>query len=64
MQRIEFCGRNAQEAKRRALSYWYQHHEQLGLSLAQFFAQCRSSAQPGSSVITFYPQTPIQRSAA
>lgn len=43
MQRIEFQGRTAQEAKRRALSYWYQHHQSLGMSLAQFFAQCRGS---------------------
>ena len=64
MQRIEFQGRNAQEAKRRALNYWYQHHLDLGLSLAQFFAQCRGSQAGGQVLITFYPANPDQRTAA
>jgi hypothetical protein len=55
MQRIEFQGRTAQEAKRRALSYWYQHHQSLGMSLAQFFAQCRGSQAAAGAMITFYP---------
>ena len=55
MQPIEFQGRNTQEAKRRALTYWYQHHQALGLSLAQFFAQCRGNQASGGVIITFYP---------
>lgn len=64
MQRIEFQGRNAQEAKRRALSYWYQHHQGMGLSLAQFFGLCRGSQAGGMVTITFYPSVPDQRTAA
>lgn len=64
MQRIEFQGRSAQEAKRRALSYWYQHHQELGLSLAQFFAHCRGSQAVGLVTITFYPAAPDHRTAA
>lgn len=64
MQRIEFQGRTPQEAKRRALNYWYQHHDALGLSLAQFFAQCRGSQLAGQSTISFYPLHHTQPKAA
>lgn len=65
MQRIEFQGRSAQEAKRRALNYWYQNHEVLGLSLARFFAQCRGSqSAAGSTMIVFYPVAASQPQAA
>lgn len=64
MQRIEFQGRTAQEAKRRALNYWYQHCQGAGVSLSQFFAQCRGSQGPGGVTIVYTPQSPDQRSAA
>jgi hypothetical protein len=41
---LAFSGKNRAEAKRRALSYWYQHREKLNLSLRDFFARCRLSA--------------------
>jgi hypothetical protein len=53
MQRNEFTGRTPQEAKRRALSFWYQNHDRLDLSLAQFFAACRSVSAPEQTTIVF-----------
>lgn len=49
-----FRGRNAHDAKRRALNYWYQHRRQLDLSLAEFFARCRVSHGRSSTTITLY----------
>jgi hypothetical protein len=65
MQRMEFTGRTTQEAKRRALGYWYQNHDRLGLSLAQFFAACRSAQTATQVVIVFVPaERAIGRNAA
>lgn len=64
MQRHEFRGRDAQEAKRRALDFWYAQRATLRLTLSQFFAHCRASAGEGSTCITFYPEGPEKPLAA
>ncbi len=55
MMRYDFHGKNARIAKRRALNYWYLNRTGLGLSMTQFFRQCRMSEENGTTRITFYP---------
>ena len=40
---IEFCGRDRVHARRKALDWWFQHRQALGLRLLEFFACCRFS---------------------
>jgi hypothetical protein len=53
-ERTEFNGISARHAKRRALSYWFTHRTQLGLSVTEFFQHCRVSQNGGLWCITFY----------
>lgn len=53
---LRFSGRSAREAKRRALNYWYVNRGELGMSLSDFFAQCRVASGNGLTCITFYPE--------
>ena len=55
MMRYDFHGKNARMAKRRALNYWYTNRTGLGLSMTEFFKQCRLSEEEGTIRITFYP---------
>jgi hypothetical protein len=38
---IEFTGSDLAQARRKALDFWYNNREHLGLSLRDFFALCR-----------------------
>lgn len=49
-----FNGLTARQAKRRALSFWYAHQRDLGLTVLEFFARCRLTQEAGLSRITFY----------
>jgi hypothetical protein len=40
---VSFSGRDRVDVKRRALDYWYQNRERLGLSLCRFLLQCKMS---------------------
>lgn len=48
-----FNGLTARQAKRRALSFWYAHQRELGLTVVEFFARCRLTQEAGLSRITF-----------
>jgi len=50
----EFSGLTAHVAKRRALNYWYQNRDDLGMSLSEFFGRCRVSTHGRATQITFY----------
>jgi len=50
----EFRGMSARVAKRRALQYWYQNRDTLGLSMTEFFGRCRLCSSGDSTRITFY----------
>lgn len=52
---LEFTGRSARDAKRRALNFWYQNRDGLGLSLSDFFADCRVHSDPGLTRIVYAP---------
>jgi hypothetical protein len=52
---LEFTGRSARDAKRRALNFWYQNRDRLGLSLSDFFADCRVHSDPGLTRIVYAP---------
>jgi hypothetical protein len=40
---IEFCGRDRVHAQRKAVDWWYQHRQSLGLKLCDFLSRCRWS---------------------
>ena len=40
---IEFSGRDRVQARRKALDWWFQHRQALGLRLLEFLACCRFS---------------------
>jgi hypothetical protein len=46
-----FSGRDRAHAKRKALNYWYQHRDELGMTLRDFFLRCRLSSD--QRTITF-----------
>lgn len=50
----EFTGLSPQQAKRRALNYWYLHRRELQLSVQEFFARCRVKRDGGLTRITFH----------
>lgn len=50
----EFSGLSTRVAKRRALQYWYNNRESLGLSLTEFFGRCRLRTSGAATHITFY----------
>lgn len=52
----EFSGLSARVAKRRALQYWYNNREALGLSMAEFFGRCRVRSSGAATHITFYTE--------
>lgn len=52
----EFSGLSARVAKRRALQYWYNNRDSLGLSLNEFFGRCRLRTTGAVSHITFYAE--------
>jgi Na+-transporting NADH:ubiquinone oxidoreductase subunit NqrF len=54
MKQHEFSGLSPRLAKRRALNYWYMNRSLLGLSMSQFFSQCRMCEDNGMTKITFY----------
>ena len=47
-----FMGRDSLHARRVALGWWYQHREDHGLAVRDFFARCRQSAD--GRTISFY----------
>ena len=53
-----FNGLTARQAKRRALSFWYAHQRELGLTVVEFFARCRLTQEAGLSRITFHIERP------
>lgn len=53
-----FNGLTARQAKRRALAFWYAHQRELGLTVVEFFAQCRLTQEAGLSRITFHVERP------
>jgi hypothetical protein len=55
MNHFEFCGTNPRVAKRRALNYWYINRGRLGMTMSQFFSQCRMREARGETQIIFYP---------
>lgn len=50
----EFSGLSPRVAKRRALQYWYNNRDDLGLSLTEFFGRCRVRRTGAATHITFY----------
>lgn len=56
MRHFEFTATNARLAKRRALTYWYNNRSNLGMSMSQFFRQCRLREEEGHTSIRFYPE--------
>ena len=54
MRNYEFNGLSPRLAKRRALNYWYVNRTRLGISLREFFSQCRMCEDQGVTKITFY----------
>ena len=48
---MSFSGRDLVDVKRKALDYWYQNRERLGLSLCGFLLRCTMSGDGKS--ITF-----------
>ncbi|MEZ4465560.1 MAG: hypothetical protein R3F60_19285 [bacterium] len=53
-ERCEFNGITPRQAKRRALNYWFTHRASLGMSVADFFRNCRVTDVGGITRITFY----------
>jgi hypothetical protein len=51
--KVNFSGRDRVHAKRKALDYWYNNRDVLGLSVMDFFRRCRLS--PDERTITFIP---------
>ena len=41
---VTFCGRDRTHAKRKALDFWYQNRDRLGMTLRDFFQRCRLSS--------------------
>jgi len=54
MNQHEFSGISPRLAKRRALNYWYVNRGLLGMSMSEFFGQCRMREADGVTKITFY----------
>ncbi len=52
----EFSGLSPRVAKRRALQYWYNNRDSLGLSLSEFFGRCRVRSAGRATHITFYAE--------
>ena len=48
---LKFSGRNRQEAKRKALNFWYSHQETLHESMQDFLKHCTLSSD--QKVITY-----------
>jgi hypothetical protein len=48
-----FTGRTRAETKRKALAYWVDNRESLGMSMRDFFERCSISAD-GTSIV-FHP---------
>jgi len=51
---LKFTGRNRQEAKTKALHFWYTHQETLHESMQDFVKHCTLS--PDQKVITYRRQ--------
>jgi hypothetical protein len=51
---LKFTGRNRQEAKSKALHFWYLHQETLHESMRDFVKRCTLS--PDQKVITYRRQ--------
>ena len=56
MNHFDFSGTNARLAKRRALNYWYNNRNRLGMTMGQFFERCRLREESGLASIRFYPE--------
>ena len=54
MSQHEFRGLSPRLAKRRALNYWYVNRSRLGMSMSEFFSNCRMCDEKGMTKITFY----------
>ena len=54
MNQHEFRGMSPRLAKRRALNYWYVNRLRLGMTMSEFFSQCRMCDDNGITKITFY----------
>jgi len=52
----EFSGLSPRVAKRRALQYWYNNRDDLGLSLSQFLERCRLRETGSATHIVFYAE--------
>lgn len=51
--KIEFSGRDRAHAKRKALDYWYHHHDALNLSMRDFFLRCRLKSDERTIVFVY-----------
>lgn len=49
---LQFTGRDRTHSKRKALDFWFQNRDRLGMTLRHFFARCRLS--PDGRTITFF----------
>lgn len=50
-----FTGRTRAETKRKALAYWVDNHDSLGLTMREFFDRCALSAD-GTAIVFQSPE--------
>lgn len=53
-----FTGRTRAETKRKALAYWVDNRDTLGLSMREFFDRCSISAD-GTMIVFLQPMKPL-----